>query len=275
VLGGCCGVLKFLGTIAASTYPHRTFAFVFRLALVLATAGFITCFLLAAKAFTSHAALLQQLAMALLPFLIVGGLLYIPLGGKHPSSNGQAPARPVSGISGLILLYLLFVGISGFMGYAGQQAAARGMSVENTILAIGAMKIAAAMWLFFAAYLMPSVEGRGTVLEALLLVVAIWVVFVSRTTVEFFVGFVLLEITLNGFSARLQASIVNAAPRFGGRWLNAVILMGSATGPPLYGLAIGAGQEALSVVSISVAICLPLFWQIGWGSPPQAGRNSP
>jgi len=70
-----------------------------------------------------------------------------------------------------------------------------------------------------------------------------------------------LEISLNGCSARLQSAIVGAAPHFAGRWLNGVILLGTASGPPLYGLAIGADMQAVFLALSSAVVCLPLVWQ--------------
>jgi hypothetical protein len=262
MIGACCGVMKFLGTIAASTYPHRTFAFVFRLALVLEVAGVTTCVLLLTKAFISFTTLLEWIMVILLPILVGGVLLYEPLAQNDLISNSEERRISLFGISGLLILYLFFAGISGFMAYAGQQASMRGMPVEDTILSIGVMKIVAGGWLLLAAYLVPTKRGKDiVVLEVCLLVVAVWGVFWSHGIIQFFVGFLLLEITLNGSSARLQSAIVSAAPKFSGRWLNGVILLGTASGPILYGLAIGAGIETSFVVSISVVIFLPLVWQ--------------
>ena len=261
LVGVSCGVLKFLGTIAASTYRHRAFAFIFRLALVLGLSGITTCILLAIGAFTSYTTLLERLIVLLLPILVFGGLLYTPMDGRHSASTDQEQTVSIHGLCGLIILYLFFVGVSGFMAYAGQQASTKGMSIQDTVLSIGAMKVIAAVWLLIAAYLVPKKQGKEIViLELGALVVGIWIVFLSRTIVEFFIGFLLLEITLNGSSARLQSVIVGAAPRFSAQWLNAVILLGTATGPPLYGIAIGAGLEASFVVSSSVVVCLPLVW---------------
>jgi hypothetical protein len=262
-VGACCGVLKQLGTIAASSYPYRTFAFLLRLALVLALAGIAACALQALEALASWPALLERLALLLLPLLVLGGSLYRPFGENPPHSAGQARMQACSArsFSGLAVLYLFFAGISGFFAYAAQQAAAKGMAVTDTILSIGAMKIAAAAWLLAAALLVPSKEGRGVgAVETVLLVVALWTVFLGRGIAAFLAGLLLLEVTVNGVSARLQAAIVGADPRSSGRWLNAVILLGIATGPPLYGLAIGAGLETGFLVLISVAVCLPLAW---------------
>lgn len=262
VLGASGGVLKFLGTVAASTYRNRTFAFIFRLVAVLAIAGVAICVLFATDALTSYATLLQRLILIALPILIIGGVLYQPssLPASVSAHHDQAGFR--DGIVGLLVLYLFFVSISGFMAYVGQQASMRGLSITDTVLSIGTIKVGAAVWLLVAASFASQKKSKEIVpLEVALLVAAIWAVFLSSNTLEFFAGLLLLEVTLNGCSARLQSAVVGAAPQFAGRWLNGVILVGTATGPPLYGVAIGAGAQSAFVIISSVVICFPLIWQ--------------
>jgi hypothetical protein len=162
------------------------------------------------------------------------------------------------GLSGLVILFLFFVAVSGLMAYVGQRPSTRGMP----ILSIGAIKVVAAAWLLGAAYVVRQ-DGRREIaaLELALLVTAVWIVFLSHSVPVFFGGLLLLEIALNGSSARLQSAVVGAAPRLTGQWLNGVILLGTAIGPPLYGLAIAADMEAGLLVLSSVVICSPLVWQ--------------
>jgi hypothetical protein len=265
VVGLCCGVLKLLGTVAAAVYPRRTFAFLLRLGLVLALAGLAACSLLALGAYSSWPRLIEGLTVLLLPLLVLGGCLYRPMGGLRPATSAlQAHALPSPGrpLWGLAILYLYFVGISGFFAYAAHQVSAKGMVVADAVLAIGTMKIAAAAWLLVAASLAPAKEGKGIgMLETGLLVAALWSIFLGRGIAELLVGLLMLEITINSISARLQSAIVGAAPYFSGQWLTAVILLGIATGPPLYGLAISARLEASLLVLISIVACLPLAWQ--------------
>jgi hypothetical protein len=262
VLGAAGGVLKFLGTLAASTYRNRTFAFLFRLASVLGIAGGAICVLFAANAFTSYPALLGRLIVIVVPILMLGGFLYKPLRqpASGPAHHAQAPS--MSGVFGLLILYLFFVAISGFMAYVGQQAAIRGVSVKDTVLSIGTIKILAAAWLLIAASFLPRDARKEIVAwEIALLLAGIWLVSLSSNVLEFFAGLLVLEISLNGCSARLQSAIVGAAPHFAGRWLNGVILLGTASGPPLYGLAIGADMQAVFLALSSAVVCLPLVWQ--------------
>jgi hypothetical protein len=262
VLGASSGVLKFLGTVAASTYRDRTFAFTFRLGSVLAIAGVAICVLFATNALTAYGTLLERLFLIASPILMLGGWLYKPPPRSTSVSAHHEQAETNRGFSGLLVLYLFFVSISGFMAYVGQQASTRGLSIGDTVLSIGTIKISAAVWLLAAAsFAARKKRSEIVLLEVALLVAAIWIVFLSSNTLEFFAGLLLLEITLNGCSARLQSAVVGAAPRFAGRWLNGVILLGTATGPPLYGLAIGVGAQSAFMVSSSVIICLPLVWQ--------------
>jgi hypothetical protein len=262
VLGATGGVLKFLGTLAASTYRNRTFAFLFRLASVLGIAGAAICVLYGTNAFTSYPTLLERLMVIVLPILMLGGCLYKPLRQRVAGSAHPEQAAPNSGMFGLLILYLFFVAISGFMAYVGQQAAMRGLSIKDTVLSIGTIKIAAGAWLLIAASFLPRDEKKQIVAwEIALLLAAIWLVSLSSNVLEFFAGLLLLEISLNGCSARLQSAIVGAAPHFAGRWLNGVILLGTASGPPLYGLAIGAQMQTVFLGLSSVVICLPLVWQ--------------
>ena len=273
IVGACSGLMKFLGTMAASAYRDRTFAFIVRLALTLAVAGAATCILLAMEAHSSWSPLLGRMLVLLLPVLIVAGGFYGPLGPQWRPPVIQAPAGSPRALAGLALLLLFFVGISGFFAFVAQQAATRGMSVADALLSIGAVKIAAGAWLLAAAYLAPGAprkEGHEvSVLEACLLIAALWSVYLSSATVAFLAAFLLLEVTLNGFSARLQSAIVSAAPHFSGLWLNSAILLGTAMGPPLYGVAIGAGLENAFVALSSLAICLPIVWQRSVRSGPR------
>lgn len=263
VIGASCGVLKFIGTVSASAYPHRAFAFTFRLALVLASAGLVVCALFATHAFYDFGTLIWRLTIVFTLLLAIAGLLYHPI--VHSSSRTDQPSTAPSAhaLCGLAILYCFFVGTAGFMAYAAQQTSARGVSIEETILAFGAMKLAAAVWMLIAAYALAKSTRKGPmVLEIALLLVAIWAVTFSQTALVFFAAFLLLEISLNSSSARLQSAIVDAAPQFSGQWLNAVILLGGVTGPALYGLAIGAGLEIVFITMSTVAICLALLWQL-------------
>src|SRR5262245_49381781 len=95
IIGGSCGVLKYIGTIAVAGYQHRTFAFVFRLALVLGLAGVTICFLLLlTDAFSSYTMLLERLTAVLLPILMSSGLLYRPTGRQRVDFPDRVHGMP-------------------------------------------------------------------------------------------------------------------------------------------------------------------------------------
>src|SRR5262249_7523180 len=150
----------------------------------------------------------------------------------HPE-RGRATA-----MVGLFALGLFFIGVSGFMAYLGERALARGLSVNDTILAIGATKGLAGVAVLGTAFYMRKAAKGSAPIAMLFLIAAIWWVFLSRTGAEFFVGLLVLEVSLNPYGGWLQSAIVGVASEFSARWLNLVILLGTAAGPSLYGLAI-------------------------------------
>src|SRR5262249_20147320 len=155
-------------------------------------AGSTACILLAAGALSSWTTLIERLIVLLLPLLALGGWLYRPSDQPRSPAIDRKQSRTAPLLLGLTILYLFFVGISGFLAYAAQQASARGMAVSDAILSIGAMKIAAAAWLLGAACLVPNKAGREVgALETVLLILALWIVFLSQGIAGFIVGFFL------------------------------------------------------------------------------------
>ena len=71
LVGQSCGVLMYLGTIAASQFPRKIFAFSLRLAVVLVLAGALTCLLQMANSFASYRALLTTLTPIVWLILLV------------------------------------------------------------------------------------------------------------------------------------------------------------------------------------------------------------
>jgi hypothetical protein len=262
IVGFCSGVLKYLGTMAASGYLNRTFAFVLRLSLVLVVAGATTIYLLLSGSFASYSALLNSLLILLLVLSLVGLALYRPVRHRKESSQGKPGHGRAKALVGLFVLCMFFIGISGFMAYLGERALARGLSTHDTILAIGVTKgLAGIAVLGIAYYLSATSVKRGGMIETCLLIAALWAIFLSRSIEEFFAGLLVLEIALNSYGGRLQSVIASVAPRFSGRWLNLVILLGSAVGPPLYGLAIASKHEMGFLAFSCLAVVLSLVWQ--------------
>lgn len=262
LIGFCSGVLRYLGTMAAAGYPNRTFAFVLRLSLVLIVAGATTIYVLLSGAFTSYPALLNALLILLLLLSAVGLSLYRPIRHRKASSPGQREPGLANALVGLFVLCLFFIGISGFMAYLGERALARGLSTHDTILAIGMTKGLAGIAVLGVAYYASKTSGKlGGLIETCLLVAALWAIFLSRSIEEFIAALLVLEVALNSYGGRLQSAIAGLAPGFSGRWLNLVILLGGAIGPPLYGLAIASGHETSFLALACVAIVSSLAWQ--------------
>jgi hypothetical protein len=261
IIGACSGGLKFAGTMSAAAYHSRSFAFLFRLALILALAGTTICCLFAMRAYASYEIFLRQFALWMLPALVCGGLLYRPATAAQTVSTKEARAISAGGLTGLAVVYLFFLGISGFMTFMAQQALSRGLSLQELVLGFGAMKFVAGAWLFVAAYGLRR-RSRAVIggFEAAGLAAALWIAYLSTSTALFLAGFLLLEITLNGMSAHLQARAVETAPE-SAKWLNCVILLGFASGPPLNGIAIGLGSETAFIVLSTITVLLPVLWQ--------------
>ena len=261
LVGFCCGVLKYLGTMAASAYLQRTFAFVFRLSFVLIIAGSATIYLLSTHSFASYSTLLISLVFLIAVLSLIGTAFYRPIYRQKESTLEHPEGRRATATVGLLTVGLFFIGISGSMAYIGERALARGLSMNDTILAIGATKgLAGVAVLGTAFYMRKDVKGGGPI-AMWFLIAAVWGVFLSRNAAEFFVGLLVLEISLNTYGGWLQSAITGVASEFSARWLNLVILLGTAAGPSLYGLAIASGQETSFLLFACVAIVLSLVWQ--------------
>jgi hypothetical protein len=263
--GQCCGVLMYLGTIAASRFSRRVFAFSLRLAIVLLLAGSVSGLLQTTNAFSSYRALLSQLIVIFVPILACGIMLYGSAGGQTGIDSSDESPWTVKQVSGFAAVYFFFIGQTGFLAYVIQQALARGMTLHDTVWAMAAMKVAAGVWLLGILVFEFQRRGRERFLhQAFTLVSAILIVFYSRDIIVFFLGLLIFEITLNNLSARLQSAVVAARPELTGPWLTGVILLGAAAGPPLNGLAISFGLEgAFILISVLSALGPLLWWRLG------------
>jgi hypothetical protein len=262
LVGQCCGVLSYLGTMTASRFPRRTFAFSLRLAIVLIAAGLVSGLLQANNLLVSYANLLMALILIAIPMLSLGIMLY-----RHEDGSmgvreyNKISSWSIARSSGLVIVYCFFVGQTGFIAYIIQQAIGRGMTLDSTVWSLAAMKLAAGFWILCSTYL-GSEDRRNTqfLSVSLLLVGAIVALAYSRDTVVFFSAFLMLEVSLNKLSARLQAAVVAARPDFSGPWLTGVMLLGAASGPPLNGLMISRGLEAGFVAVAVLSALAPLLW---------------
>lgn len=266
-VGLCCGILKYFGTMAAVQFPRRSFAFTFRLGLILILAGVVSALLLFSNVLASYHALTFDLVLILVPILTLGNMMLrvrsatTEFADCPVESQNRSPWTSRS-IFGFITLYLFFVGQIGFFTYVIQQSVDRGLSLQHTIWSMSAMKFAAGIAIF--AISIYELEKRGKeqfLLAVLLLNFSILVLSQTQSIVFFVLGFLLFEISLNSLSARLQSEVVRESPNLTGRWLTGVILLGAATGPPLNGLAILYGMEKIFVSFVLISATLPFIWQ--------------
>jgi hypothetical protein len=261
--GQCCGTLMYLGTIVASQFPRKSFAFSFRLAIVLILAGSVSSLLQATKAFTSYRALLFELILILVPILICGIMLHRPAVEERTKVEfAEGNSWTMRQFSGLATVYFFFVGQTGFLAYVVQQALAREMNLNDTVWSLAAVKVAAGMWLAGVAFLEFGKQRKERFLSVgVVLISAMLTVSYTLSIVVFFVALLVFEITLNALSAGLQAAVVAARPQFAGQWLTGVILLGAATGPPLNGLAISSGLAGIFLVISLLSALAPIIWR--------------
>ncbi|MFM9975002.1 MAG: hypothetical protein ACKVON_10580 [Beijerinckiaceae bacterium] len=254
------GALKLTGTISVSLHSNRAFAFALRLALVLMLGGSATLMFQVFPIPASHAGLMGLVLAVHVPLLVAGMVLYRPP--AVPDDVDFDAGDTQFAYSGMAIVFLFFVVVSGFVAFSAQQAIAHGIAASQAILAIGVAKLLAGLWLICEAfYLRKTNSSIISPLMTGLLIAAVWAVYGSRNVIEFALAFLLLEIMLNRYSARLQSAIVEASPDLGMRTLNLSILGGSIVGPALFGLAVEWNLVVALVAVGSAVIALPLFWQ--------------
>src|SRR5262245_10991731 len=89
LVGQCCGVLSYQGTIAASQYPRRAFAFSLRLAMILILAGLASGVLQVSNMLASYPKFLLSLILMASPVLFMGfALRGSPETAKEPQEYG-------------------------------------------------------------------------------------------------------------------------------------------------------------------------------------------
>jgi len=263
LVGQCCGVLSYLGTMAASRYSRPVYAFSLRLAIVLIFAGSVSGMLQLSGMLTSYRDLLTLIIITLVPMLAWGIVLHQHVDSREGHTYRKVRHIEIGSIAGLLTTYLFFVGQTGYLAYALQQAVGRGMTFESTALCLALMKISAGVWILCSAR--SGCEDTGSTNFwnlTLILIGAIVALSYSRDVVVFFLALLAIEMALNKLSARLQAAVVAARPESTGQWLTGVMLLGAACGPPLNGFMISIGLGG-GFVLISVLSALgPLLWQL-------------
>ena len=241
-VGLCCGILKFFGTMAAVQFPYRPFAFSLRLAFILVLAGLVTAILLLTNAFTSYQTLSSNLIVVLVPLLTFGILLHRSGEAKPAEQTPVLEKRERwsrAQLTGLLTIYLFFVGQVGFFAFVIHQALERGMSLYASIWTLALVKFLGGIVLvYFSIGEIKKPEGRPLIYIAVPLILAILMLSKTDNIALFFLGLFIFELAINPLSAKIQSEVVSNAPQLTGSWLTGIILLGSASGPPLHGFAL-------------------------------------
>jgi hypothetical protein len=262
LVGQCCGVFSYLGTVVAAQFSRPVFAFSLRLGIVLIFAGCVSGVLQLFGMLASYRDLLTVVAGALIPMVACGTALHHPISVQEGYVYQATQRLKVGSFAGLLTVYLFFVGQTGYLSYAVQQAVGRGMTFESTALSLALMKISAGIWV-----LCTSCVGHDDLKSTrfgyltVVLIIAIIALFYSKHIVVFFLALLAIEMALNRLSARLQAAVVAARPKFAGRWLTGIMLLGAASGPPLNGFMISIGLDGAFVLICVFSALGPLLWQ--------------
>jgi len=262
LVGQCCGVFTYLGTIVASGFSRPAFALAFRLGIVLIFAGCVSGMLQLCFRLASYGDLITAIVISLVPMVAFGMVLYHPVNVRASYVYKRAQRLHIGSFAALLVVYLFFAGQTGYLSYAVQQAVGRGMTFEVTAMALALMKFLAGIWVICSSCLGHE-DPKGTRFcnLTLVLVGAIVALFYSRDMVILFVALLAIEMALNKLSARLQAVVVTAWPEFGGRWLTGIMLLGAASGPPLNGFMISIELDGAFVLICAISALGPLLWQ--------------
>lgn len=255
IVGLCCGVLQFVGTLATALHPQQTYAFRVRLGFSLSLAG-STAAVLLLMPLKSYTLLLLVLALVFSLMLTTGTSLLQPMRAP-PRKVGKSDSDKLKYVV-LAMIFLLYVGQGGLLAYILQQGTQRGFTLTETIWALAIVKIVAGTLLLVA-------RSQKISLWVLSIVLAVAnVVVMTTTSLPLFVaGFFLLELGFNFMGARLQALTASIAPVFAGQWLVSVYLLASAIGPVLQGYALEADLPFLTFAVIAALLPITLTRKAG------------
>jgi hypothetical protein len=266
LIGGCCGLFKYLGVVAASRASRLSFAFSLRLSVVLMLAGSMSAVLATFGAGASYQVVLFQMGAAFAAVLLIGLVLHrsVPdelLTARKGDSKAGTSIPYAQAITGMVVVYFFFVGLSGVLVYVLHQAVQRGMVFEEAALGLAATKVSVGLWLLLSGiYDLRNGRHDRFVFQSAILVLSTIAIHYSRDRLELFAALLCWELAVNGLSAKLQAAVVRAAPHFAGRWLNVSILLGAATGPVINGYVTAIGWDALYVILGAITAFAPAVW---------------
>jgi len=262
LVGGCCGLLLYLGTTVSSQHADAAFAFTLRLSVSLLLAGLVAGSLGFIGSFASYSSVAMSLALLFVPIAILGLALYKPsqLGVGTKESVARFPS--LRGATGLVMVYVMFAGQIGFWAYAIQGVGERGIRAMDAAMAVAACKILAAFILIPTAYYGKRHEIRsGLAVFGLILSAGILVITGAKTLLILASGLLCWEVGFNGLSARLQSRAIEVSSTETGLWLTGAALFGAATGPALQGLAIAANIPSVSLFFVLASALMPAVWE--------------
>jgi hypothetical protein len=259
-VGMVCGVLHFLGSTSAASYPDRHFVFGLRLALVLFAAAAVIGGAGLAGGFGSYADAATVLSVGFTFACLIGLLWYRP---PPAQSLGmpQTLAVPMRGSErwfGLAVAVLFYAGQPGFAAYATHLALSHGIGAAGLpAVYAGCKAVGAIVLLRWGAN---ARSGVPTLKLGAVLGVAILSMALAHDLAVFTFGLLLWEIAVNVQSTRLQATVVSQSPSHGGLWLPAAVAMGAGLGPVVYGALLGRAAGHWFVAFSVLSGLLPAAW---------------
>ena len=260
VVGAACGVLHFLGSTSAASYPDRHFVFGLRLALVLFAAAAVIGGAGLVGGFKSYATAVTVLGVGFGLACVIGLFWYRP-----PPAMAEpclrTPAVSVQGRGrwhGLAITVLFFAGQPGFMAYAAHLALSHHIEVAALpMIWAGCKALGALVLLKWGAN---ARSGSPTLGLGAMLGLAVLSMASAHNLALFAFGLLLWEIAINQQSTRLQAMVVSFHPAHGGLWLPAAIAIGAGIGPVIHGALLGQAAGHWFVAYSVVSGLLPAIW---------------
>jgi len=260
VVGAACGLLHFLGSTTAGSYPDRQFVFAVRLAVVLLAGAIVIGAGHFLSGFNTYRVGIVVLTGGVALTAGLGMAWY-----RRPTMRDALPGvRASSGPSawgpwiGLGVVAVFFAGQTGFAAYAVHGALSNGIPADDLpLIYAGAKALTAMVLLGFHA---SSRSGPPSLVGATVLGIAVVVMAAATELGIFALGLVLWELAMNIQSARLQAMAVTKFPAPGSLWIPAAVASGAAIGPAIHGglLGFAAGE---CFVAFSVLSCfVPIAW---------------
>jgi hypothetical protein len=259
-VGAACGLLHFLGSTAARSYPDRQFVLGVRLAAVLLAAALVIGAGGLWSGFNSYQVGAIVLSGGVALVAAVGMVWYRPRSLRDASNGADAsmsisPWAPWTSL-GIVAVY--FAGQTGFVGYAAHGALVNGIAAGDLPgVYAGAKALTAMVLLWLCAR---SRSGQPSLLGAALLATAVILMAAATDLFMFALGLVLWEVAANIQSTRLQTLVVTRFPLSGSLGIPAAIALGAAIGPAMHGALLGSAAGEWFIAFSALSAFLPVVW---------------